>query len=46
VDPHLAQFLSQNDLDVLREAEQHLGARLAASRVRPLRLSRKGDTTP
>jgi hypothetical protein len=46
VDPHLAQFLSQNDLDVLREAEQHLGTRLAASRVQPLRLSRKGDTTP
>jgi hypothetical protein len=46
VDPHLAQFLSQNDLDVLREAEQHLGARLAVSGHRPLRLSRKGDTTP
>lgn len=46
VDPHLAQFLSQNDLDALREAEQHLGARLAASGHRPLRLSRKGDTTP
>ncbi|MCY1234809.1 hypothetical protein D9M72_474000 [compost metagenome] len=25
VDPHLAQSLSQNDLDVLREAEQNLG---------------------
>jgi heme/copper-type cytochrome/quinol oxidase subunit 2 len=42
VDPHLAQLLSENDLDVLRETEQHLGTRLAASRVRPLRLSRKG----
>ena len=46
VDPHLAQLLSQNDLDVLREAEQHLGARLTASGHRRPRLSRKGDTTP
>lgn len=46
VDPHLAQLLSQNDLNVLREAEQHLGARLAASGHRRPRLSRKGDTTP
>ncbi|MGO4186817.1 hypothetical protein [Pseudarthrobacter sp. TAF60_1] len=47
VDPNLAQLLSQNDLDVLREAEQHLGARLAAaSGHRRPKLSRKGDTTP
>ncbi|KIS27863.1 hypothetical protein TV39_09055 [Arthrobacter sp. SPG23] len=46
VDPHLAQSLSQNDLDVLREAERHLGTRLAAMGRRPLWLSRKGDTTP
>ena len=46
MDPHLAQLLSQNDLDVLREAEQHLGARFAGSGHRPPGLSRKGDTTP
>jgi hypothetical protein len=46
VDPHLAQLLSQNDLNVLREAEHHLAARLAASGHRRPRLSRKGDTTP
>jgi hypothetical protein len=46
VDPHLAQSLSQNDLDVLREAEQHLGARLAAPGHRGPWLSRKGDTHP
>ncbi|MBP1235224.1 heme/copper-type cytochrome/quinol oxidase subunit 2 [Arthrobacter sp. PvP102] len=45
VDPHLAQLLTQNDLDVLREAEQHLGARLAASGHRRPRLLQKGDTT-
>lgn len=45
VDPSLAQLLSQNDLDVLREAEQHLGARFAASGHRRPGLSRKGDTT-
>jgi hypothetical protein len=46
VDPHLAHLLSHNDLDVLREAEQHPGTRLAVSGHRPPRLSRKGDTTP
>lgn len=46
VDPNLAQLLSQNDLDVLREAEQHLGAPFAGSGHRRPRLSRKGDTTP
>ncbi|MET3708862.1 hypothetical protein ABIB17_003511 [Arthrobacter sp. UYEF6] len=46
VDPHLAQLLSQNDLDVLREAEQHLGARFAESGHRRPKLSRKGETHP
>lgn len=47
VDPHLAQLLSQDDLKVLKEAEQHLGARFAGSgHRRPGLLSRKGDTTP
>ncbi|GAA1786484.1 hypothetical protein GCM10009712_37320 [Pseudarthrobacter sulfonivorans] len=46
VDPHLAQSLSQNDLDVLREAEQHLGARLAVPEHRGPWLSRKGDSHP
>ena len=46
VDPNLAQLLSQNDLDALREAEQHLGARFAGSGHRRPRLSRKGATTP
>ncbi|WP_320536129.1 hypothetical protein [Pseudarthrobacter sp. IC2-21] len=46
VDPHLARSLSLNDLDVLREAEQHLGARLAVPGHRGPWLSRKGDTTP
>jgi hypothetical protein len=46
VDPHLARLLSQSDLDVLREAEQHLGARLAGAGHRGPSLERKGDTTP
>lgn len=46
VDPHLAQSLSQNDLDVLREAEQHLGARLAVPEHRGPWLSSKGDSHP
>lgn len=46
VDPRLAELLSQDDLNVLREAEQHLGARLAESGQRRPGLSRKGDTHP
>jgi hypothetical protein len=46
VDPNLAQLLSRNDLEVLGEAEQHLGARLAESGQRRPGVSRKGDTHP
>jgi DMSO/TMAO reductase YedYZ heme-binding membrane subunit len=46
VDPHLAQLLSENDVDVLREAEQHLGARFAESGHRRPRVSRKEDASP
>ncbi|PVE14900.1 MAB_1171c family putative transporter [Arthrobacter sp. Bz4] len=46
IDPHLAQSLSQNDLDVLRETEQHLGTRLAVPEHRRPGVSRKGDTDP
>ena len=40
VDPHLAQLLNQDDLDVLREAEQHLGARSTGAAHRRPWLSR------
>ena len=46
VDPQLAQLLSENDVNVLREAEQHLGVRFAGSGHRRPGLSRKGDTSP
>ncbi|MHA7294395.1 DUF6545 domain-containing protein [Arthrobacter sp. HLT1-21] len=46
VDPHLAQSLSQNDLDVLRETEQHLRTRLTVPEHRRPGVSRKGDTHP
>lgn len=46
VDPDLAQSLSPNDLNALREAEQYLGAGFAGSGHRGPRLTRKGDTTP
>ncbi|MHA7141866.1 hypothetical protein ACX80T_10060 [Arthrobacter sp. Sr33] len=46
MDPHLAQSLTQNDLNVLRETEQHLGTRLADPEHRRPGVSRKGDTYP
>ncbi|MBT2555905.1 hypothetical protein [Arthrobacter sp. ISL-5] len=46
VDPHLAQLLSQNDVDVLREAEQHLDARFAGAGDRRTRSLGKGGMNP
>ncbi|MET3718935.1 hypothetical protein [Arthrobacter sp. UYEF21] len=46
VDPHLAQLLSQNDLDVLRKAEEYLGARLAGPEHRGTRLPGNGGMNP
>lgn len=41
VDPHLARLLSQDDIDILREAEQHLGARFAGPGHRRTDLRRR-----
>lgn len=41
VDPHLARLLSQDDIDILSEAEQHLGARFVGPGHRRTELPRK-----